>query len=85
MTVRASKTDQYRQGDRVMVARTGSPTYPVSMMEHYFHLASMLRLVSTPHQATVRHPSESRQGLEERIVQECNSWDSGLAGPGVFW
>ena len=37
--IRASKTDQYRQGDRVMVARTGSPTCPVSMMDRYFHLA----------------------------------------------
>ena len=33
--IRSSKTDQYRQGDTVLVARTGKPTYPVSMVERY--------------------------------------------------
>lgn len=33
--IRSSKTDQYRQGDSVLVARTGRPTCPVSMVEHY--------------------------------------------------
>ena len=45
----ASKTDQYRQGDSVMVARTGSTTCPVAMMERYvaaagISLTSSLRL-----------------------------------------
>ena len=29
----SSKTDQYCQGDRVLVARTGSPTFPVAILE----------------------------------------------------
>ena len=33
--IRSSKTDQYRQGDNVLVARTGRPTCPVSMVERY--------------------------------------------------
>ena len=33
--IRSSKTDQYRQGDTVLVARTGKPTCPVSMVECY--------------------------------------------------
>lgn len=37
--IASSKTDQYRQGDRVLVARTGSPTCPVSMLERYFAMA----------------------------------------------
>ena len=34
--IRSSKTDQYRQGDTVLMARTGSPTCPVAMLEQYF-------------------------------------------------
>ena len=43
MTIRilSSKTDQYRQGDRVLVARTCSPTCPVAMLERYYELASL--------------------------------------------
>ena len=39
--IASSKTDQYRQGDSVVVARTGSPTCPVSMLERYFNMASL--------------------------------------------
>ena len=42
MTVHiSSKTDQYRQSDFVMVARTNSPTCPVAMMERYFAQAQL--------------------------------------------
>ena len=39
--IASSKTDQYHQGDSVVVARTGSPTCPVSMLERYFNMASL--------------------------------------------
>ena len=39
--IASSKTDQYRQGDSVLVARTGSPTCPVAMMERYFAMAEL--------------------------------------------
>lgn len=39
--IRSSKTDQYRQGDTVLVARTGSPTCPVAMMELYYSLGGL--------------------------------------------
>ena len=32
--IASSKTDQYRQGDTVLVARTGNATCPVAMLEH---------------------------------------------------
>ena len=43
MTIRilSSKNDQYRQGDRVLVASTCSPTCPVAMLECYYELASL--------------------------------------------
>lgn len=43
MTVQitSSKTDQYRQGEAVLVARSGSSTCPVAMMERYFNMASI--------------------------------------------
>ena len=39
--VRSSKTDQYRQGDTILIARTGSITCPVAIMEHYFEMANL--------------------------------------------
>ena len=39
--IRSSKTDQYRQGDTVLIARTGSATCPVAMMERYLEMASI--------------------------------------------
>ena len=43
MTVRivSSKLDQYRQGDRVIVARTGSSVCPVAMLERYYAMAAL--------------------------------------------
>ena len=35
--VQSSKTDQYRDGASLVIARTGLPTCPVAMMERYFH------------------------------------------------
>ena len=37
----SSKTDQYRQGDTMLVARSGSMTCPVAMMERYFLQAKL--------------------------------------------
>ena len=39
--INSSKTDQYRQGDSVLVARTGSLTCPVAMLERYFAMAKL--------------------------------------------
>ena len=39
--ITSSKTDQYRQGDSVVVARTGSVTCPVSMLERYYTMAAL--------------------------------------------
>ena len=37
----SSKTDQYRQGDNILVSRTGSSTCPVGMLEHYYSMAAL--------------------------------------------
>ena len=39
--ITSSKTDQYREGASVLVARTGSPTCPVAMTDRYFALAGL--------------------------------------------
>ena len=36
INVASSKTDQYREGSSIVVARTGTETCPVSMLERYF-------------------------------------------------
>ena len=57
--IRSSKTDQYRQGDKVLIARTGSSTYPVAMMEHYFRLGSLSQSSS---QALFRRITKTKNG-----------------------
>ena len=39
--IRESKTDVYRQGDRIVIARTGTPFCPVNMLERYFATAGL--------------------------------------------
>lgn len=39
--ITSSKTDQYRQGDTVLVARTGHSTCPVAMLERYVAAAEI--------------------------------------------
>ena len=57
--IRSSKTDQYRQGDKVLIARTGSSTCPVAMMEHYFRLGSLSQSSS---QALFRGITKTKNG-----------------------
>ena len=39
--ITSSKTDQYREGSSLVVDRTGTPTYPVAMMERYFSMGGL--------------------------------------------
>ena len=39
--IRSSKTDQYRQGDQVLIARSGTSTCPVAMLEQYVCIAAI--------------------------------------------
>ena len=41
MHISSSKTDQYRQGDSVIVARTNTVSCPVSMLERYYAMAAL--------------------------------------------
>ena len=54
INIMSSKTDQYREGASLVIARTGTLTCPVSMMQKYFSMASLshtsdklFRVVST--------------------------------------
>ena len=40
----SSKADQYRQGDSVIIARTGSSACPVAMLERYYAMAALHKL-----------------------------------------
>lgn len=46
--IASSKTDQYRQGDSIIVARTGTKTCPVAMMERYFAMATLVQSSALP-------------------------------------
>ena len=48
VVIKSSKTDQYQQGDAVPVARTGTATCPVKMMEHYYELGEIAHGSSLP-------------------------------------
>ena len=41
--ITSRKTDQYRQGDNVVVAQTGSPTCSVTMLEQYYAMVAISR------------------------------------------
>ena len=41
INITSSKTDQYREGSSLVVDRTGTPTYPVAMMERYFGMGGL--------------------------------------------
>ena len=42
--IASSKSDQYRQGDSVIVARTDSSACPVAMLENYYAMAALSKL-----------------------------------------
>ena len=48
VAIKSSKTDQYRQGEIVPVARTGTVTCPVKMMERYYKLGEIAHDSSLP-------------------------------------
>ena len=39
--MRESKTDQYRDGNEVVIGRTGNETCPVAMVEQYMAMANL--------------------------------------------
>ena len=39
--IRHSKTDQWRQGDEILIARTANKTCPVAMLERYMRVTNM--------------------------------------------
>ena len=41
LSIKSNKTDQFREGASLVVARTGASTYPVEMMECYFHMGRL--------------------------------------------
>ena len=41
INITSSKTDQYREGSSLVVARTGTPTCPVAIMGRYFGMGSL--------------------------------------------
>ena len=41
ITIVSSKTDQYREGSSLVIARTGTLTCPVAMMEKYFFMGGL--------------------------------------------
>jgi len=75
-----SKTDQYWQGDNVVVARTGSPTCPVIMLERYYAMTviskeSKLRLFRgiKPGEWLRSQGTSSYTQLRELFLQELTS------------
>lgn len=41
LNIWSSKTDQFREGDSLLVGRTGATTCPVQMMERYFRMGHL--------------------------------------------
>ena len=63
ITVASSKTDQYREGSSLVVARTWTETCPVSMLERYFTMGG---LCHTSHERVFRGITKTRTGEKLR-------------------
>ena len=59
--IASSKTDQFRQGDSVLIACTGSPTCPVAMLERYLFLASLSRSSPLPQFQGIVHTKKGER------------------------
>ena len=59
INVQSSKTDQYWEGASLVIARTGSVTCPVSMMERYFRVGE---LEHTSHGMLFRGIVQTKEG-----------------------
>ena len=63
LRIRKSKTDQYRQGDEVVLTESESPTCPVGMLKQYMALGE----VDRSSEAALFHPiTRSRSGVTLR-------------------
>ena len=63
VNVVSSKTDQYREGSSLIVARTGTETCPVSMLERYFAMGG---LCHTSHARVFRGINKTKTGEKLR-------------------
>ena len=63
ITIVGNKTDQYREGSSLIVARTGTVTCPVGMMERYFAMGG---LECTAHEHVFRAISKTKLGVKLR-------------------
>ena len=63
ITIVGSKTDQYREGSSLIVARTSTVTCPVGMMERYFAMGG---LECTAHEHVFRAISKTKLGKKLR-------------------
>ena len=64
INVQSSKTDQYWEGASLVIARTGSVTCPMSMMERYFRVG---KLEHTSHGMLFRGIVQTKEG--ERLCK----------------
>ena len=59
LSIKSSKTDQFREGASLVVARTGASTCPVEMMERYFRMG---RLSVGSHDRVFRAVVRTKEG-----------------------
>ena len=74
INVASSKTDQYREGSSLIVARTRTETCPVSMLEKYFAMGG---LCHTSHAKVFRGITKTKTGEKLR-----KDWGGGGGGGG---
>ena len=67
LSIKSSKTDQFREGATLVVARIGASTCPVEMMERYFHMG---RLSVESHDWVFRAVVRTKEG--ERLRKSEN-------------
>ena len=84
LKIRSSKTDRYRQGDEVVVARTWTPTCPVAKLELYCNLAGINQL-STEHLFQAIIKTKNGEKLRESGLLSYSRIKEILMGKIVLW
>ncbi|CAG2214886.1 unnamed protein product [Mytilus edulis] len=66
LNIQKSKTDRYRQGNTILISRTGTDLCPVSMLQKYFRVANNSRL-AVLRSSKIGRPSQTTSGLDRYI------------------
>ena len=85
VSIKSSKTDQYRDRDEMVIARTGTPTCPVNMMTRYFDMARLTVQYSEDVFRGIVHTKEDEKLCKSGGISNTRLRELLLAKIGQLW